>query len=463
MGELLNLLINLRHKKEKNKRKNKKKLSKMGRALLRFSLPTVPKFMNSFFAVGATIQLVILILLSVYTTWPETEAAANGVGSAAGATVYDPTQYAVLMDVMVMIFVGFAVLFCLLPKYGWTGISIALLIGSMTFEWNLLMGPLIAHGVDAVKQGVIINIDTLAESIFCAASVLIACAGLLGRASLEQFVILMFCMVPAYNFNMWIVISQIGATDTGGTIFIHAFGAFFGFACSWVLGHDEGHSMKRRFSEDDNYHTNIFALLGTIFLWVYYPSFNCYGMVGLKKFRATFNTQLALIAAACTSIILSDMTEHTKKSKMIHMQTGVLAGGVTLGCLADHPIQPWGAILLGSVGAVVCILGIKYLTPFMEEKLKVHDTCDCMALHGIPAFFSVFASCISYAAQKKGGAVTNDYWVLYDAGQCGKQIGAIFACAGLALAFGLPTGLIMGCFSRDDHWYDEGAHFDKNQ
>ena len=387
---------------------------------------------------------------------------------------YDVSQYAVLMDVMVMIFVGFSVLFCLLPRYGWAGISVAILVGAMTFEWSIVCNGLIRSGwadfswfpndesnddgSNGVKlHSIVVNIDLFAEAVFCSTSVLIATAGVLGRTSLEQLIVMMFLMVPAYSFNNWLVLEKIGATDTGGTIFIHAFGAFFGFAVSWVLGHDVNHRMKRRFNEEGNFNTNVFALIGTIFLWIFYPSFNSFGQVGLLKFRATFNTQLALIAAAITSIIMSDMSKDDKKNMMIHMQTGILAGGVTTGCLADHPIEPWGALLLGTAGAITCVLGIKFLTPFMDHVLNIHDTCDCMALHGIPAFVSVFASCISYSLMNGDLETEKAYHDLYLSGQCGKQILAIFSTAGLSLGCGVGTGMVMGMWTRDDNWYDAGA------
>merc|ERR1711881_650022 len=99
-------------------------------------------------------------------------------------------------------------------------------------------------------------------------------------------------------------------------------------------------------------------------------------------------------------------------------------------------------------------------TPFLEEKLKVHDTCDCMALHGLCAFVSVFASCIAFATD------TNQYYLMpgQTAGEmAGKQIGAIFACCGIAVGLSLPTGFIMAMFARDDHWYDQDAHMFKEQ
>merc|ERR1712151_713889 len=224
-------------------------------------------------------------------------------------------------------------------------------------------------------HGNFVSLDSMTNGIFAAESVLIATSGVLGRTSMQQLVIMMFCMVPAYSFNQWLVIDseRIGAKDTGGTIYIHAFGAFFGFAVSYMLGHDEGHQMKRRFDESANYETNLMALIGTLFLWCYYPSFNAYAVDNPEgKFRATFNTQLGLVGAAVTSVLISDISKSVKKNKMIHLQTGILAGGVTIGTLADQPIQPWGALLLGSVGGLVCCLGIAFITPFIEKTLKVH-------------------------------------------------------------------------------------------
>merc|ERR1719198_1207568 len=380
-----------------------------------------------------------------------------------------------MQDVNVMIFVGFGFLFNLLPKYGWSAISIVLAIGAMAIPWGIVCAGWINAGQTEISS-VTVGLGQIANGIFMACSCLIAVATVLGRTSLQQNVILMFCMMPAYAFNQWVVGDKIGAKDTGGTILIHCFGAMFGFGVSWMLGHKDSHGMKRReFSEEANHDTNLMALLGTLFLWCYYPSFNGYapegepqydaqyaadhGMVEWSadgaKFRATFNTYLGLIGAAVTAILISDSSKSIKANVMIHMQTGVLAGGVTMGCLCDMYIEPWGALLLGCVGGTIACLGINYVTPVLE-KIKVHDTCDCMALHGICAFFSVFASCIAFATKQN-----EHYLAAYatSAGiQAGKQIAGIFTCSAIGIGLAVPTGLIMAMFKRDDHWYDQEAH-----
>jgi len=419
--------------------------------LHRFDLPLVPRVLDNFFIIGSIIQSIILVLFCCFTTYATTPT----------NTHYTEGQYGILIDVTVMIFVGFSVLFCLLPRYGWSGISIGILIGALSYEWSFLTDGWIMKQVTGF-QAIEVSLTTAAGGLFAAAAVLIATAGVLGRTSLCQLTIMTFFMVPAYSFNHWIVSTKIGIVDTGGTIVIHMFGAFFGFAVSWALGHDKHHTMKRRFDEDGNYETNLFALLGTLFLWCYWPSFVAFEAPIAEdgKFRASMNTQICLVGAAITSILLSDTHDAIKKNMMIHMQTGILAGGVTIGVLADQPIEPWGALLLGIVAGFTCVFGIKFVTPFLEDKLQIHDTCDCMALHGICAWVSVFASCICYQTTASASYEAAKGVANFDGSyQAGIQLAGAFATCGVGLVLGLPTGILMTMFRRDDHWYDESATF----
>lgn len=46
----------------------------------------------------------------------------------------------------------------------------------------------------------------------------------------------------------------------------------------------------------------------------------------------------------------------------IHIQNATLAGGVAVGTMADMMIHPWGALLIGSVAAVLSVLGYTFVT-----------------------------------------------------------------------------------------------------
>ena len=45
----------------------------------------------------------------------------------------------------------------------------------------------------------------------------------------------------------------------------------------------------------------------------------------------------------------------------VHVQNATLAGGVAVGTAANFIIQPWGAVLIGFLAAIVSTLGFQYL------------------------------------------------------------------------------------------------------
>jgi len=62
-------------------------------------------------------------------------------------------------------------------------------------------------------------------------------------------------------------------SDIGGSIVLHTFGAYFGLACSMVLNTGKNKRPKNKLSEP-NYHSDLFSMVGTVFLWMFWPSFN---------------------------------------------------------------------------------------------------------------------------------------------------------------------------------------------
>lgn len=73
-----------------------------------------------------------------------------------------------------------------------------------------------------------------------------------------------------YGLNEAIVV-KMEANDTGGSMLVHAFGAFFGVGVTLVYSPKDSAKAKHC---GDSYVSNLFAAIGTIFLWMYWPSFN---------------------------------------------------------------------------------------------------------------------------------------------------------------------------------------------
>ncbi len=59
----------------------------------------------------------------------------------------------------------------------------------------------------------------------------------------------------------------------GGSMYVHTFGAFFGLAASMFVTKKERHENQKHHAEA-SYSSDMTAMIGTIFLWMFWPSFN---------------------------------------------------------------------------------------------------------------------------------------------------------------------------------------------
>ncbi|CAB4064791.1 SLC42A [Lepeophtheirus salmonis] len=115
---------------------------------------------------------------------------------------------------------------------------------------------------------------------------------------------------------------------------------------------------------------------------------------------------------------------------MEHIQNATLAGGVAIGAAADMFVTPLGALIVGSVAGVISTLGFDYVTPFLNDKLRVHDTCGVHNLHGMPALFGSIISMIVAAT-----ASVDNYTE--------KGLAQWSITLAIAIVGGAVTGLIM--------------------
>ena len=84
-----------------------------------------------------------------------------------------------------------------------------------------------------------------------------------------QLVVLVVLETGAYCANKKLVLERwLEVADVGGTITIHMFGAYFGLAAAQVLGRPANTAREKASVTSD-----VTSLLGTVVLWVYWPSF----------------------------------------------------------------------------------------------------------------------------------------------------------------------------------------------
>lgn len=303
-----------------------------------------------------------------------------------------PKYYAMWMDIHTMMFVGFGFLMTFLKRYGYSSIGFNFLIAAYVLEWSLIVrGFFTSLEEDHTDASFLISIPNLFVADFCAAAVLISFGAVIGKVSLSQLVVMATIEVVIQTLNEYIGLRYLKAYDVGESMYVHIFGAYFGLTVSKIINNSEVESEN----EGSNYHSDLFSMVGTLFLWLYWPSFNSVTAVDEGQTRAIVNTLLSITASCITTFIIS-LLVGKGKINMVHIQNATLAGGVAVGTVADMNIQPFGAMLIGSTAGIVSCFGYQFLTPLLN-RLTLHDSCGVNNLHGMPGILSGIAGGIAAA------------------------------------------------------------------
>ena len=154
---------------------------------------------------------------------------------------------------------------------------------------------------------------------FCAAAVLISFGAVLGKTSPTQLLIMATIEVVVQSVNEYIGLTYLKvyskrlqnimvnaflflkAYDVGESMYVHVFGAYFGLTVAKVLHHEEVESHK----EGAVYHSDLFAMIGTLFLWLFWPSFNSAVAVDEGQTRAIVNTLLSICSSCIATFVMS--------------------------------------------------------------------------------------------------------------------------------------------------------------
>ncbi|XP_060773882.1 ammonium transporter Rh type A [Neoarius graeffei] len=334
--------------------------------------------------------------------------------------------YPMFQDVHVMIFIGFGFLMTFLKRYGFSSVGINLLLAAFGLQWGLLM-----QNIWHLKDGKIkVSILSMINADFSTATVLISFGAVLGKTSPVQLLIMTLLEITTFCINEHIIATFLNASDIGASMTIHAFGAYFGLAVTRILyrpGLHEGHN-----NEGSVYHSDLFAMIGTVYLWMFWPSFNsAIADPGPPQLTAIINTYFSLAACALAAYATSSLVEEKGKLDMVHIQNATLAGGVAVGTCADMAIAPFGAMLIGVIAGIISTLGFKFLTPILASSLGIQDTCGVHNLHGMPGILGGLAGIVAAALGKKEKISP------------GHQAAALASSLGFALVGGTTTGFLL--------------------
>lgn len=386
------------------------------------------------------LQVVSIILFGVFTDYSDQ---ANGGSSKHNSNTIE-NYYPFFQDVHVMIFVGFGFLMTYLQKYNFNSVVYNFLIASLCIQYTILINGFFHCLFHDSWHTINLDIESLITGDFGAGAVLISFGALLGKTSLLEMIIILLFELVFYSINESIGVVKYQAVDMGGSMYVHTFGAYFGLALSFFLTNKEKVKKSRFIS---NRESDLFAMIGTLFLWMFWPSFNGALAVGNAQHRVVINTVLALTNSCVSAIIFSKLLRRGHRLSMVDIQNASLAGGVAVGSSSDLVIGPYASLIIGSIAGGVSVIGYVYLSPMLESRLGVHDTCGVHNLHGLPGIIggvsgiitsrlaseNLYGDSISSIFPARGEGRTAEDQALY-------QLYALLTTLGISIGGGLVTG-----------------------
>jgi len=303
--------------------------------------------------------------------------------------------YNYYVGVALMMFVGFGYLMTFLKAYGLGAVGLTMFITCIGVEFAILAESYMGKG------SLSIDFLSLLNGNFAVAAVLITFGGLIGKLSPLQITVLTLVELTCYCANKVYFLKQYGDSpliaDCGGTIIIHVFGAYFGLCAAKVIGPPRDDALNA-----SSYSSDLFSLVGTVFLWLFWPSFVAGALPsGPGQTRALINTVLALLASTVVTFGLTPLLMQGKIGT-VPIQNATLAGGVSIGATANL-VGPFGALVVGGLAGFLSTWGF-VKTPFFGAV----DTCGIHNLHGMPGLLGgIFSALVPFFYHDTGVVAYN--------------------------------------------------------
>jgi len=292
---------------------------------------------------------------------------------------------------------------------------------------------------------------------------MITFGAVLGKISLSQLWCLATLEIIFYALNEAICVTQFKAVDMGGSMYVHTFGAYFGLAATYFY-------KPKKAKEDDkcegDYNSQLVAMVGTLFLWMFWPSFNGALAGDFQQQRVIVNTVFAISSSCVTACAVSRI--YKQRLDMEVVLNATLAGGVAIGSASDLIVNGGAAMAIGGIAGVVSAVGFLMLGPFLLNKINLHDTCGVHNLHGIPGIIGAVVGAISASLADSSfgndetlnqtfSAIAEDNRTTAEQGWF--QLAALGCTLCIAIVGGIISGALSSLCGKVDSMFDDQEHF----
>lgn len=343
--------------------------------------------------------------------------------------------------------------------YGLGAVGFTMLVTAIGLQWYIFaegfFHQIYHYNSETEWKYIEIDMYTMMNCLFGISAVLISFGAVIGKVKPSQLIVMTIIelLIHAFNYEC-ILLGGIKVADVGGTYADHMFGAYFGLAVSYMLTGNRKMD-HQNITPGTGYVYDLFSLIGTLFLWIYWPSFVGGGLTAdsSQQQYAIINTILCLSASTMITFYLSfhihgllnpTTTGPRRIFRPVDIQNATLAGGVAIGCSANFNMNPVNAIFIGIAAGAISTLGYYFIQPFLFEKLRIHDTCGVHNLHGMTSVIGAVASVV-LAAYKQAESREHDTDVFFGHrnGQWWRQLVGMIAVLACAIIGGIVTGWIM--------------------
>jgi len=263
------------------------------------------------------------------------------------------------------------------------------------------------------------TIPFLAFMIFQGAFAIIAPALIVGafveriRFSTFLFFSLLWTTIVYDPIAHWVWSSAgwlkgLGALDFAGGLVVHITAGFSALAIALVIGKRIG------YGKDNMEPSNIpLVLLGAVLLWFGWFGFNGGSALAANDLAvsAFVATNASAAAAAAVWMILSWMQ---RRPSVLGVATGAIVGLAAITPASGY-VSPLSAMFIGAIASLIA-----YYVIWLRMKLRIDESLDVFACHGMGSFWGVIA--IGLFASKTINAAGADGWFFGGAHQFWIQL-----------------------------------------
>ena len=238
-------------------------------------------------------------------------------------------------------------------------------------------------------------------------------------------------------------LQQMGVKDLAGGIVVHTTAGVSALVLAILLG------KRRGFPEHPHQpHNPGIVFVGAAMLWVGWFGFNAGSQ--LTAGGAAGMTMLVTHLSACAAALVWCLLERVRNGKagLIGLVTGLVAGLATI-TPASGDVGPLGAIVIGSLAALVCYFTVSLI----REKMHIDDSLDVFAVHGVGGIFGTLL--LAFFGQRSLGGLGAVKSIATQLGIQATGVGVTIVWSALAtVAIALLVKATIGLRVTEEQEYD---------